>query len=495
MKWMKTVSTRNVVNTDEIDAFVGRVSKRARFEQVREWLRTTYRKWLIKHASGEDILPDPDADGLSLFDLVARDQETWRTTRYFGPTPDWMLDAMCRGDRIVKVRCGPVREHDAWLCIDWLNSLYGDPVFDRLSRISYPQGVEAARLWRDQLARRRSQEDEAGDTEVVHQFGDGYRIVDIKTARGLKREGRLMRHCAASYEDELKDGTRVLSLRDPQNRPHCTLEVMQRRVLQVKGKQNRAPVARYRPYVRQFVVGNNLALKGDARNVGLLFVNNAFCDDINEYAARWSHEEAAKNHAGSMEDRTDRFVSTEPLRTIAKFSDELSNGVCRRLFEDLSSGFSNGVRFIVQNELDIFGEEFSVMRVDYPFELLFLKRKRVFRDLELRREVDRIVERGVSTLLTGLDRHPNWFFCLMLNDKDWDYDGPLEVDLLSASGFDLRHVRHRRFTEIRSRLAAIRRRNRKRLDDYSIPEETRTRWRHDWHRAQDILQGSTAAFI
>lgn len=486
---MKTVSNRNVVNTDEIDAFVDSVSKRARLEQVREWLRTTYRKWLIKHAPGEDIVPDPDADGLSLFGLVARDQETLRTTGYFGPTPEWMLDAICRGDRIVKVRCGPVREHDAWLCIDWLQSLYGDPVFERLSRISYPQAVGAARLWRDQLARRRSQEDEAGDTELVHQFGDGYRIVDIKTPRGLEREGKLMGHCAASYDDDLKDGTRVLSLRDTHNRPHCTLEVVQNKVFQVKGKQNRAPVARYRPYVRQFVVGNRLILKGDARNIGLLFVNDAYCEDINAYVAHWSRE-----NAGKIRSR-DGNVSTEALRTIARFSDELNEGVCRRLFEDLSGGFANGVRFVPQTDLDIFGEEFSVMRVDYPFELLFLKRKRAFRDRELRREVDRMVERGVSTLLAELDRHPNWFFCLMLNDRDWDYGEPFEVDLLSASGFDLRHVRHRRFTEIRSRLAAIRRRNKKRLDDYSIPEETRMRWRQDWHQAQNILQGNVAAYM
>lgn len=473
--------TRNVVNTGEIESFVADMERRTPLAPVHEWLLTTYRNWLIKHAPAQDILPAPDADTLSEDTLVARDPATWRMVPYYGPVPEWLFAALCRGDRLVRVECGPVLERNAWLVIGWLNSLENTAMFGRLYRISYPQALEAAQVWRDRLALRESREQKAGDAELVYQFGDGFRIVDLKTPRALEREGDMMGHCAACYDDDLKDGTRILSLRDPHNRPHCTMEIFKGRVLQVKGKQNRAPVARYRPYVRQFISGSGFKLYGDANNVGMFFLNGRFCRDVNEYVAVWDRE-------GGPELLNGIWVSTEPFRAIAKFADEMTEATRRRLFALLSRGYTDGARFEHVATLDIFGEPFAIVRVDYPFGLWFLKRRRVFRDPELRHEIDRIVEAGVSTLLDALETRPNWFFNLATEDEDWEGEEPSSIDLLTVSGFDLRQVRHQRSTRMRTRLAAIRRQSKGLMRDLSIPYERRSRWREDWKRVQTILQ-------
>jgi hypothetical protein len=134
----------------------------------------------------------------------------------------------------------------------------------------------------------------------------------------LKYEGETMGHCVGGYCPDVVAGkSRIYSLRDTKGEPHVTVEVQpnqhldynswfnkqpeeiqnkiaQRRledknhnvyegpeylaarealaprIVQVKGKQNRAPKEDYLPYVQDFVRGGNWSQVGDLQNTGLI---------------------------------------------------------------------------------------------------------------------------------------------------------------------------------------------------------------------------------
>jgi hypothetical protein len=139
-----------------------------------------------------------------------------------------------------------------------------------------------------------------------------------KLADALKYEGETMGHCVGGYCPDVVAGkSRIYSLRDTKGEPHVTVEVQpnqhldynswfskqpeeiqnkiaQRRledknhdiyegpeylaarealtprIVQIKGKQNRAPKEDYLPFVQDFVRGGKWSAVGDIQNTGLI---------------------------------------------------------------------------------------------------------------------------------------------------------------------------------------------------------------------------------
>ncbi len=155
----------------------------------------------------------------------------------------------------------------------------------------------------------------------------------------LKYEGDTMGHCVGGYCDNVAEGrTRIFSLRDSKGQPHTTIEVrpdqsnpynrwvdslkhgdpsdveLYRKavvdragndfkkwadqnnitvpesfdsIVQIKGKQNRAPNPEYLPYVQDFVRSGKWSDVGDLQNSGLLSSKQMFHpDDLNKYRER-----------------------------------------------------------------------------------------------------------------------------------------------------------------------------------------------------------------
>lgn len=103
-----------------------------------------------------------------------------------------------------------------------------------------------------------------------------------KTEQLLKDEGDQMGHCVGGYCDWVESGdSKIYSLRDAQGKSHVTIEVepgldrpggvqvSDPNIIQIKGKQNRAPVAQYLPYVQDFVKSGKWGEVGDLENSGL----------------------------------------------------------------------------------------------------------------------------------------------------------------------------------------------------------------------------------
>jgi len=94
---------------------------------------------------------------------------------------------------------------------------------------------------------------------VVKKWPDGYTMVKLSPA-DCKVEGALMQHCvgkdATGYAKRVaSEDIELYSLRDPQNKPHVTIEVSARgrvgrgTIEQIQGKQNKEPIAKYHPYI------------------------------------------------------------------------------------------------------------------------------------------------------------------------------------------------------------------------------------------------------
>lgn len=92
--------------------------------------------------------------------------------------------------------------------------------------------------------------------EVVYEFEDGYTLQKLTTQKQLDDEGEVMQHCVAGYcEDVEKGKAEIYSLRDANGRPHVTIEwdPYNDMFVQIQGKQNRQPVEKYRPYLREVI--------------------------------------------------------------------------------------------------------------------------------------------------------------------------------------------------------------------------------------------------
>lgn len=110
----------------------------------------------------------------------------------------------------------------------------------RLQRMSYLDAKRKAKEWSDANQKKgRNLIDTVADLETIFDFGNGKKIVRLKTKTALQREGFLMGHCVGGYDPNSADCL-IYSYRDEKNNPHATFEVRKNsdEIVQIKGKGN-----------------------------------------------------------------------------------------------------------------------------------------------------------------------------------------------------------------------------------------------------------------
>lgn len=122
--------------------------------------------------------------------------------------------------------------------LDWLKSKQAPK---RLRKMAFKTALDKSREWTERMVRKAGGVVETEeDTELVHQFKKSRnRLVKLVGENSFKREGALMGHCVSSYYG--KEGVEVYSLRDLDNNPHCTIELVKDgsgQINQIKGKGN-----------------------------------------------------------------------------------------------------------------------------------------------------------------------------------------------------------------------------------------------------------------
>jgi hypothetical protein len=116
---------------------------------------------------------------------------------------------------------------------------------------------------------------ETDDEELVAKLSGGYYVVNLLNARALDYESSIMQHCVGlgSYDAPLLSGrTAILSLRDPHNKPHVTIEidVKANSIVQIRGKQNAKPRGDYQRMVREFIATRDYDAIWRPADVGLI---------------------------------------------------------------------------------------------------------------------------------------------------------------------------------------------------------------------------------
>jgi hypothetical protein len=108
---------------------------------------------------------------------------------------------------------------------------------------------------------------------------NGFSIVQLKNQESRNYEGKLMRHCVSTYTDE----SEIYSLRDKDNIPHCTLEMKDNFICQIKGVGNGTVSPKYVQYVLEFLDFKNADIEPfEMENLGYFQLDSYFKDFINQ---------------------------------------------------------------------------------------------------------------------------------------------------------------------------------------------------------------------
>lgn len=309
-------------------------------------------------------------------------------------------------------------------------------------------------------------------------FDDGYRVVLLSSGRALAEEGERMGHCAGDYLGEVNRGTDILSLRDPRDRPHVTIEVRGgRKVYQIKGKAN-APVApRYRPYVIDFVHRMGLVLAGDRVNLGITYRPFDWTTPQGwpmQSRLRQLVQDEIANRPGTL-DELETFYQ-DAQAAIDTLSDE-----AWAWFVDLFRGpggryawLDHGLRFEVGRE------RFALLDLRFPARLYWLLRNHAHsrRSQALRRHL-------LDELASLLFR-----FCRQDSSALLFTDGCEDL-----AQIDFSRLRHEHQERLRRRLAAARRNLRPGATGVPAPRELAVRWEHNRQDFARRLHGENRAYL
>lgn len=176
-----------------------------------------------------------------------------------------------------------------------------------LFKVTVPQMFEEVQKWDQEMERSsekakkaKLQSVEGTDYEVVGVY-DGYPVWKLTSNKAFREESMYMGHCVGQAEGEskvtnieggesnyfrqYKQGEMIIySLRDPKehNHPAVTFELNKIygertfQIVQIKGPANREVSKRYRKACRKFIEDNNLFVKEDGQNIGMVGWNQNF---------------------------------------------------------------------------------------------------------------------------------------------------------------------------------------------------------------------------
>jgi hypothetical protein len=287
----------NFVNPETIDAHIKTMRHMMRTARLnRQGVNTNNPQGEVLNYLARGATPWDDWAARRFRQIVNTDPQYWKqvkpsTVRLWAqtgtrqvngkpvPLPDWLHAAARRGDDLYHILTSTelqaLRSRIAHVT-DWFDALQtvidtpeepagvrreAERLLDKRDRYTLDVAEQKANQWFAERQQTYHVSIEETGTQEVMKFHDGYRWVRITDPRALDREGSIMQHCVGGggYDRGIEDDTiRIYSLRDPQNLPHITVEMMHDAieapdvwvVNQAKGKQNEQPAPKYQGYLK-----------------------------------------------------------------------------------------------------------------------------------------------------------------------------------------------------------------------------------------------------
>lgn len=253
----------NVLNVQEIERHLKQLGARSRYPQVKKWLLTVARKYILNKIGDDEASKEYEQ-------LTRRPRRRDQFSTMPDEVPEWVGRELERGGSVHFFKDIQPRTRRLWndieAIIDYFNHTLSpdDPVLNRLDRISFDQARADATAWRDAILSN-PWKHVRDKPPVVMDMGGGWRWVELTTPVHTKREGQLMNHCVGG--GGYRDRGHLYSLRDPENMPHITIHEVDGRTSQIKGNSNQKPDKKYQRYLRPFLQKMGIAISGDSQNV------------------------------------------------------------------------------------------------------------------------------------------------------------------------------------------------------------------------------------
>lgn len=451
------MSTRNVINVEEVEAFVDSFAASARPE-IGRWLRATVRGWILKHApDASSLFIDPWKAAIvyEVGDEADGSLATVPVTVPGAGVPKWCIDAFARFEWIYYIHLNATLAKRVGRVVAWLEAaLAGGGKAPRLDRLAFDDAEEKARDWRARESKRRRREVLArGEIPVFHGPG-GAVIVRLTMTDSLVEEGQRLANCLAAYDVDLREGgIELYVLRDRHGKTRAAIEVGSGgRVWQVKGPSNGPVKPEHRQLIRHFIHARGFRVEGDFENIALLDPDGVGFSDINDYIFSATGERLLAE-ARYADDTPIAWVDTQALLSlIVAHADALSPAARRAVFDALRPASGEELRVTQTGRLEIYGLEFTLMEVSVCASLFALAGSRIFGTTAEAGEARAIKDITESRLaaLAFADRRT----LFDLGPKVWSYAscplGPQSAaDVLADSAIDVTAQRTRRQVAIR----------------------------------------------
>jgi len=312
----------NVINIPAIDNFMdAMVAAREELpDGLKRWFTNRGKKYIINSEDNNELITN-----------FSRNAEPWMKKRQkegvalhkFTPTNDLRTNFEHILDWLVSLynNAGGAGEADQARMAASIRTIKG------LKNMSMAQALEASSNWMGRIDAsvkgkgNVSVADEGEGIQKVLDVGDGYAWYTLTSDECITREGHRIQNClkqkSFGWPEKVKSGnTQLFSLRDVGNNPYMAIEVTGGQLVQIKGKQNRAPLPIYIPYAIPML--NKLAVPPNHQGSG----------DIN--AMNVSYHAASKTY-GTLFDLSTIVDSSEKYTT---YSIDLHSGFTSYFFTD-----------------------------------------------------------------------------------------------------------------------------------------------------------------
>lgn len=157
--------------------------------------------------------------------------------------------------------------------IDYFNQL-PDKELSKIPKLTFEAALKKANEFVNNTTTESTE-----DVEIVREYPNKFSFVRLLSRQALFREGTLMHHCTKKeenlYFENIQNGTLdIYSLRDTKNRPHCTIEVNDNLINQIKGYNNGPILKKYIPFLKDFIQhpikGGHYAALNDLNLAGIV---------------------------------------------------------------------------------------------------------------------------------------------------------------------------------------------------------------------------------
>jgi len=373
---------RNVVNVDEVDAFVADIARTIERPLLANWVRTQVRRWVLReHDDLSIVLRLSESGELARLRPALGDDDMGREPHPLTPDqqPDWLAGAVKRGDVVVWLHINGTLRSRVRRVIDYLEATLCPDHEGQFGRLGFAAAEDAMRQWRRERYLARMPDRPGSGEPPVYQGPDGFSIIRLNTAEALRDEGEHMRHCSYDYREDVAEGLAdIYSLRGRAGESVATIEVRGGRVWQVKGFANGIVPPRCRPHVRNFIRAHGYSLEDDHGNVGLIFAVDRDYNDINTYLESEDGLQALEAARYTGDDPVGEADALMVTSLLELYADDITPANKVMALDTLMPVPEAPITVARDRVLDIHGLTFTVHRVTVPGPILSIDWHRAF---------------------------------------------------------------------------------------------------------------------